>query len=189
MTDFTWAVVLGIVAFGGVAACQEADCPLGISPWAEMAGDCAADASGPTEGDGGQLDAGQVIDGGQRDAGKFGTLAGLVGYGRDGGKPGQLDAGQVIDGGQLDAGQVIDGGQLDAAGPLDAGPLVCESGFYDCDGDRANGCEWDGCAMVVFLNLRACGMCGGVELCGCGPGITKRDTCDIDCNGMGDGVP
>jgi hypothetical protein len=43
--------------------------------------------------------------------------------------------------------------------------------------------------MVVFLNLTACGQCGAVELCGCGPLVMNRNACNIDCNGMGSGVP
>lgn len=136
---------------------------------------------GPQEasGDGGRPDGGVALQEPTADASRPDTgPVGIILRGRPDASADQLDAGaDQVDAGQLDAGQ------------LDAGALACEPGFLDCDGLSSNGCEWDGCAMVVFLNLRACGMCGDVELCGCGPLVSKRELCALDCNGMGDGVP
>jgi hypothetical protein len=81
------------------------------------------------------------------------------------------DAGPGRDADQPDAAQVGDGG---------AG---CSVGWYDCD--DSPGCEWDACLMVPFLNSVGCGSCGGVEVCGCGPSVTKNraERCQVDCPG------
>ena len=64
--------------------------------------------------------------------------------------------------------------------------LVCDPGYADCDGDRANGCETN--VQDDVMNCGACGnycaMVGAISACVAG--VCTLDTCDAgygDCNG------
>ena len=167
MTDFG-RVMVAIVALGG--------CIGGSSP-AVGPGDAAAD-QGPTQGDGGARGLLMIVSAAHLDGGAD----------QDAETSNELDATIAPVDAETPTIAPVD---AETANELDAtiAPLVCEAGFYDCDGTSSNGCEWDGCAMVIYLNLTACGMCGGVEVCGCGPSVMNRVPCDIDCDGKGAGAP
>lgn len=97
-----------------------------------------------------------------------------------------------------------DGGASDDAGPVDdGGALSCPSGFADCNGDPADGCEVNtredsahcgGCGMACDASTSACraeacieGRCESVDL---GPDTVcrpARGPCDVPerCDGSG----